>query len=281
MNGCWVWLILAISITVSAQEPTPTSTQDSDVMLLGVSRNDSMFKGGIGSAKWTGKGTLAVEPVARLTSSGQWNSLPSDGKSTSACNKFAHDYLNKTHTYTVVSADGNGAAVQTSPVALSECYGYDGVGTYSGATIAVSAIAASSPEFFASSGLLQPLDKSAAAPILKALSALIPKKLDSESHLRLFSLKLEGHDLVILQRAFADYASVSEQGRLELIMATGKLDHGRFQILHWKQNTEDEDERILGTIRLKSGPEFLRSEEHTSELQSLRHLVCRLLLDKI
>src|ERR1039458_9048354 len=25
---------------------------------------------------------------------------------------------------------------------------------------------------------------------------------------------------------------------------------------------------------------FLRSEEHTSELQSLRHLVCRLLLDK-
>src|SRR5205814_10716549 len=27
-------------------------------------------------------------------------------------------------------------------------------------------------------------------------------------------------------------------------------------------------------------PELLRSEEHTSELQSLRHLVCRLLLDK-
>src|SRR5262245_65100398 len=27
-------------------------------------------------------------------------------------------------------------------------------------------------------------------------------------------------------------------------------------------------------------PESLRSEEHTSELQSLRHLVCRLLLEK-
>ena len=25
---------------------------------------------------------------------------------------------------------------------------------------------------------------------------------------------------------------------------------------------------------------YIRSEEHTSELQSLRHLVCRLLLDK-
>src|ERR1035441_9313943 len=30
----------------------------------------------------------------------------------------------------------------------------------------------------------------------------------------------------------------------------------------------------------KLGTESLRSEEHTSELQSLRHLVCRLLLEK-
>src|ERR1035438_10649780 len=30
----------------------------------------------------------------------------------------------------------------------------------------------------------------------------------------------------------------------------------------------------------KRGQGFLRSEEHTSELQSLRHLVCRLLLEK-
>src|ERR1039458_10740088 len=29
-----------------------------------------------------------------------------------------------------------------------------------------------------------------------------------------------------------------------------------------------------------SGPRHRRSEEHTSELQSLRHLVCRLLLEK-
>src|SRR5438045_7003190 len=32
--------------------------------------------------------------------------------------------------------------------------------------------------------------------------------------------------------------------------------------------------------KLRSGPASLRSEEHTSELQSLRHLVCRLLLEK-
>src|SRR2546422_4355026 len=32
--------------------------------------------------------------------------------------------------------------------------------------------------------------------------------------------------------------------------------------------------------QLRDGPDDLRSEEHTSELQSRLHLVCRLLLDK-
>src|SRR5258705_14007638 len=37
----------------------------------------------------------------------------------------------------------------------------------------------------------------------------------------------------------------------------------------------------LGVVtRGRRGCEVLRSEEHTSELQSLRHLVCRLLLEK-
>src|SRR5438045_7773684 len=35
----------------------------------------------------------------------------------------------------------------------------------------------------------------------------------------------------------------------------------------------------IGPI-VSSNPTFFRSEEHTSELQSLRHLVCRLLLEK-
>src|SRR5438045_4611978 len=39
---------------------------------------------------------------------------------------------------------------------------------------------------------------------------------------------------------------------------------------------------IPGRARIpaRSGPRSSRSEEHTSELQSLRHLVCRLLLEK-
>src|SRR5438045_9097875 len=37
----------------------------------------------------------------------------------------------------------------------------------------------------------------------------------------------------------------------------------------------------IGRCELKPiGADALRSEEHTSELQSLRHLVCRLLLEK-
>src|SRR5258705_5518030 len=39
--------------------------------------------------------------------------------------------------------------------------------------------------------------------------------------------------------------------------------------------------RLLSlSARLPAGPWNMRSEEHTSELQSLRHLVCRLLLEK-
>src|SRR5262245_51596888 len=38
--------------------------------------------------------------------------------------------------------------------------------------------------------------------------------------------------------------------------------------------------RAIPVGRVLSSPYCRRSEEHTSELQSLRHLVCRLLLDK-
>src|SRR5258707_9579951 len=41
--------------------------------------------------------------------------------------------------------------------------------------------------------------------------------------------------------------------------------------------TQSEDELLRGLQRIK---EFVRSEEHTSELQSRQYLVCRLLLEK-
>src|SRR5262245_63288589 len=41
-----------------------------------------------------------------------------------------------------------------------------------------------------------------------------------------------------------------------------------------------EKEIALGRELARQAEQEVRSEEHTSELQSLRHLVCRLLLDK-
>src|SRR5258705_6462650 len=45
-------------------------------------------------------------------------------------------------------------------------------------------------------------------------------------------------------------------------------------------STRAQGARIVVRARVESGRLVLRSEEHTSELQSLRHLVCRLLLEK-
>jgi hypothetical protein len=42
-----------------------------------------------------------------------------------------------------------------------------------------------------------------------------------------------------------------------LIFAIGALDKGQFWLLHWKQNTVDEDEVMLGTIHLMNGRDFL------------------------
>src|SRR5205814_10173007 len=44
--------------------------------------------------------------------------------------------------------------------------------------------------------------------------------------------------------------------------------------------TKEMENLAFGTGRRRNGVRFARSEEHTSELQSLRHLVCRLLLEK-
>jgi hypothetical protein len=72
--------------------------------------------------------------------------------------------------------------------------------------------------------------------------------------LRLSSVKLEGKELYVVQRAFTD---IPEDERHSLVFGIGEVEPHPFHFLHWKQNTEDESETLLGTIHLKSGLDFL------------------------
>ncbi len=270
MSRLCIWVLLGGSIGALAQQPSPPLLQDTGVMLAAVSRDESMFTGGISSGKLIGRGTVAVEPLARLTQSGEWASLPCGTNNPKRCLKFEREYLNKPHTYTVVSADGQGATIHAAPTTLDECYGYSGTGTYSSTSIATSSIAASSADFFADSPPLKHIANEEAAAIRKALVTLIPKKLDSTKELRFFAVRLEGQDMFIVQRALTDIPAKSENRRIKFIFAIGTLDQGSFHILHWKQNSEDENERVLGTIRLKTGRDFLVTVVSDPESQSFR-----------
>ena len=257
MSCSWTLVFLGASVLGSSQQSAPTPSQDLSAVLAAVSRDDSMLNGGLGAGRWTGRGTVVVEPLARLTPSGEWKSLPCGRGHLKTCAAFEHEYLNKPHTYTVVTAEGHDATIHAAPTALSECYSFTGTGSYSGASIEKSAIAASSAHLFVDSPPPQPLDNEEAGPVRKALAVLIPRRLDSTQHLRLFALRLEGQDMIVVQRAFADRASAAGYGVLKFIFAIGAMDGGRFHILHWKQNSEDEEERVLGTIQLKSGRNYL------------------------
>jgi len=258
MNNLWTWFLLAISLMAISEKSIPTSPQESDVMLVAVLHDTRTL--GLAPEKENAKGTAFVEPLARLTPSGEWRSLPCfadrDGKQYAAtqqedCSKFARAYLSKPHTYTVVSADGRGATVNAQPVELDECLNYTEKGTYSGASIGTSAIGASSGDFFSDSPAPQLLSSTEAKPFLSAFAAVVPGGLDSTSHLRAFSVRLEGQQLTLVQRAYV------EPPGTKLIFAIGKMDQDVFQILHWKENVGDEDEVVVGLIHLTNGRDFL------------------------
>jgi hypothetical protein len=110
-----------------------------------------------------------------------------------------------------------------------------------------------------------------AEPIRKALSALIPAKLDSTKELRIYSLSLEGQDLLVVQRHYRDYATNPDADQhLRLIFAIGTMAQGHFHLLLWKKNIDDENELVLGTIHLKSGRDFLITTVTDPESQLFR-----------
>jgi hypothetical protein len=113
------------------------------------------------------------------------------------------------------------------------------------------ALAASSADFFSDSVAPQLLSDADAKPFLNTFATAAAARLDSTSQIKVHSLRLESQEFLLMQR------SPVEPPGTELIFAIGKMDQGRFQILHWKENTGDEDEVVLGTIHLKNGREFL------------------------
>src|ERR1035441_1532936 len=81
----------------------------------------------------------------------------------------------------------------------------------------------------------------------------------------------------------------AHQVRFELHTGTGRADyvlmgpHGPLCVLEAKRedlDPYDAKEQARAYAENMKAPFVIRSEEHTSELQSLRHLVCRLLLEK-
>lgn len=169
---------LALAVGQRPEQPTPP------VMIAAVARDLSALAGGIGSGNRTKSGTVGVEPVAFLTESGAWQAIPCKSGSGEGCEKFAREYLSKRHTYTVISSDGMGATVRTAPVTLSECYGYAGDGTYTGARITNSAIAASSSDPFDSASPLEPVSPSEASVIRKALRPQLPLRTSAHARYR-------------------------------------------------------------------------------------------------
>src|SRR3712207_8673161 len=73
-----------------------------------------------------------------------------------------------------------------------------------------------------------------------------------------------------------------ERGTIEvapLAFMRGRTLNDSFIILDEAQNTSPEQMQMFLT-RLGFGSKVVRSEEHTSELQSRQYIVCRLLLEK-
>jgi hypothetical protein len=281
MNRFWVCLLCTIPVVSLAQPPkTVSSVQEKDEMIVAVSRKSDVLSGGIGIGPPTNKDEeVSVEPIAWLTPAGDWKAIRCDWNHPKECRAFNTNYLKKPHTYTVVSADGRGAKIDVDQMRLTpaddlqDCFGYGGKGTTSGISNADTAIASSSIEPFIDGEPARLLSGQAAEQIRKSLASLIPAKLDSLIHLRFYSLRIEGMDLIVVQRAYKDYAPVSgrdPQQAMNLIFAIGTMQDGHFHLLFWKKNTQDESEQLLGLVHLKNGKNYLVNTVSDPESQFFR-----------
>ena len=275
MKTALIFLLCAAS--AFGQSPAPASQESSkNTMIVGVAHDDSIMGGGISSSHFLPSGKVAIQPIAWLAPTGQWVKIACNGTDERACQRFDRDYLRKPHDYTVISADGLGAMVHVDRMELDhECFGFGGHGSFTGGPIQSAAVAAESGVLFAEGTSALRLPESDAQSIRKALAAAVGTKLDSTKELRVYSVSLEAHSFIVVQRAFQDYADKPEYApgsdtKLEFILAIGEMSEGHFRLLHWKENTGDDNEQILGLIHLKTGRDFLVDASSDPEGNSFR-----------
>lgn len=265
-------LIAAAAMGASSPHPARTCHHRTDTIILAVSRDDG-FIGGISCCDRTKHGSIAEKPIGRLSSSGAWSPLTNcSSDDSSGCKVFEQNFLSKRHDYRVVSHDGYGSIVRVGPMKLSDCYGYSGMGTYSEGEIDSSAIASSVPGLFTQDLSPQLLKSPNSKPILDAISSKVQGGLSSRRYFKFYSVHLGGRNLIVVQRALQDYANKPNTSSLTLdsIFSIGVIRDGQFKILLFKSNTEDEDEIILGMIRLRNGREYLVTSVHDPEGQWFR-----------
>lgn len=280
MKIAWIVSPFVLSAVLAAQSTTPaSSSKPGNVMIVGVAHDSSVMGGGISGSNYLPQGKVDVEPIAYVTPRGEWSQLScyetASGVASPGCKSFDRDYLRKPHDYSVVSADGFGAAVHVNRMSLDdECFGIYGHGTYTGADVRYAAVAAESDDIFTSGPITHRLQEAEAAPVRRAFAAAVGKKLDTTKELRIYAVTLEGQSLFVIQRAFQQYADKPEYRppggpNLDFIFSVGQMENGRFHLLYWK-NYGDENEQILGLIHLKNGREFLVSAESDPETSSFR-----------
>ncbi len=270
----WSCLLCAFSAASLAQTANPASTPlNTDVMVVAVARESTVLEGGISCCRLNSPGQVNVEPIAWITPSGEWKKILCDDSHAKECKAFNLEYLKKPHAYTVISADGRGALVQVEQMNLAtfddpdSCFGYGGIGAFSGASISFAAVAAESNEFFTVGESAHRLPESKAKPVRAALIAALGDHLASFEELRVYQLQLEKRSFFVIQRALQDYGNKTgydphkpgfEKGKgdnMRSVFIIGTMKNGRFMKI--SGGIDEGNELILGTIHLKNGRDFL------------------------
>lgn len=263
--------------------PKPSAAQPPhSVMLAAVSRDNSVLNGGISTGIRTLPGIANLEQIAWITPSGEWLDLPCNyhwvtDVDIARCRDFAASYLSQFHSYTIVSAEAFGDTVQSAPAQLDNCDSFATHAIYSGRPVERTAIAASDRSAFLPGSPLRPVGGLDYQQTLAAFAAASPVHLTTLSGIRLYRTLWNGRALIIVERSFTDFSSSNPSvvPNVKLIFAIGDITDGRFHVLFWKHNTEDDNEQVLGTVTLKNGKEFLLTSVNSPEAQFFRAYAIR------